>query len=70
MAGRHVQGGGELQQHVQLHSLAPFLDVADGAAFQSDPMRERLLVQALLEPGAADPTAELLVEVIHACMMP
>ena len=48
---------------MQLDPLAPLLDVADGAALQSDPVAERFLVQAQVEPGAADALAELLVEV-------
>ena len=61
---------GELEQHVQLDPLAAFLDVADGAALQSDPVTERFLVQAQVEPGSADALAELLIELVHACILP
>jgi hypothetical protein len=55
---------------VELDPLASLLNVADGAALKSDLVAELLLVQVQAEPGAADAPAELLVEVVHASIMP
>jgi hypothetical protein len=55
---------------VQLDSLAAFLHVADGAALQPDSVTECFLVKSQAEPCSADALAELLVELVHACILP